>query len=115
MARFLPIPDPGGSLQPPRRPPPTALATATPDPEPNPTPWELAFALLAGREVRRTPAPGLVDEASYQVGIRRRAALLRLAEEIGAARPVPLFQDRLAALASRGARIVREILSPAWY
>jgi hypothetical protein len=34
MPRFAPIPDPSGSLDPPRRFPPTALATATPEPEP---------------------------------------------------------------------------------
>jgi hypothetical protein len=38
VPQFLPIPDPRGSLDPPR-PPPTALATATPDPEPEPVRW----------------------------------------------------------------------------
>lgn len=33
MAEFLPIPDPRGSLEPPRRNPPTAIGVATPDPE----------------------------------------------------------------------------------
>ncbi|HEX2091877.1 MAG TPA: hypothetical protein VHG28_05710 [Longimicrobiaceae bacterium] len=34
MREFLPIPDPSGSLQPPRRYPPTAVGVETPEPEP---------------------------------------------------------------------------------
>jgi len=37
MPRFVPVPDPGGSLDPPRRNPPTTLATSAPEPERQPT------------------------------------------------------------------------------
>lgn len=38
MREFKPIPDPSGSLQPPRRNPPTAVGVETPEPEPQPQP-----------------------------------------------------------------------------
>jgi hypothetical protein len=45
MREFRSIPDPSGSLQPPRRYPPTAVGVATPEPEPVP-PRRTRFAGL---------------------------------------------------------------------
>ena len=91
MARFLPIPDPAGSLEPPRRPPPTALATATPEPEPNP------------REV------AALDEATYALALRRCAELLHRLQALSLGNPFDRAGRGLKVLASRGARIARRI------
>lgn len=60
MTRFAPIPDPCGSLDPPRRYPPTALGTATPEPEPRPDP---------------------VNEAAYRAALEYCSSLLRRVNE----------------------------------
>lgn len=108
MPRFLPIPDPGGSLQPPRRPPPTALATATPEPDPAPRP--MIYGLMA-----------------YLVAYDRHAAPLHRTEEFGLRQPLvrsgagvsprPSQHPRREPVrwAERLGRIARALMSPAWY
>jgi len=63
MPRFMPIPDPSGSREPPRRYPPTAVATAAPDP----APWP--HSVTRSRGVMATVRFALVQVA----GAARRA------------------------------------------
>jgi len=74
MARFVPVPDPGGSLDPPRRNPPTALATAVPEPERQPTSTRASGRnrFLALRQLA-VAALDLADEAARTIrGVLQR-------------------------------------------
>jgi hypothetical protein len=82
MPRFVPIPDPGGFLDPPRRLPPTALATSAPDPEPDEEP---------AAELSR----------AYQAAARRCAALLRRAQALRLWTPARVLKRQLHHLGGR--------------
>lgn len=81
MPHFNPIPDPRGSLDPPRRNPPTTLAAATPEPEPEPRRLNDALdSLLAA--VCRKPLPSPAEQAGVS---QWRVVLTRALDVIDAA------------------------------
>lgn len=86
MARFAPIPDPDGSLDPPRRPPPTALACAAPYPE---------------------PQDDGASEHAYQSAVAYCATLLRRLRVLRQASPAQWIGRVMRRLVSRGARTVQ--------
>lgn len=63
VPRFAPIPDPSGSLDPPRRNPPTALATDSPDPEQRPARARAATHPQSGFTILRRLAGAVLDMA----------------------------------------------------
>lgn len=73
MSQFLPVPDPRGSLEPPRRNPPTAVALATPDPE-NPS-WG-SHQMTGGRFLGWRHLAVRLLEVADQVGDSIRRALV---------------------------------------
>jgi len=82
MARFVPIPDPGGSLEPPRRNPPTTLATDSPDPVPDPR-----SAILA--------------ELYYRQAMLRCTALLRRLADLRSGQPLHRLAEGVALAVAR--------------
>jgi hypothetical protein len=69
MASLVPVPDPGGALEPPRRNPPTALAAPAYEPEPSP------FRRPGARKpasVLRKLALALLDAADTTARIMKR-------------------------------------------
>lgn len=89
MARFEPIPDPGGSLDPPRRLPPTALATDAPEPD---------------------PEPGLLNEALYRRAVLRCSALLRRINALRGLGPFQAFAHRTLGVLERAGRSLKRAL-----